>query len=128
MKTLKEKVNESIVNESFVDALIITQCILGYILVGLFDEAFGRGYMLNPGEMIEDIKLWAADVKVSKIAKRLANDEEVQSFLMNKNKSGWKKILLKKLSKDEVKYISQLTKLKVDSHIDYDKLTGLDDN
>ena len=123
MKTLKEKVNESLVNESFVDVLLIVQCILGYILVGLFGEAFGKGYILNPGEMIADIKRWATDVKVSKIAKRLANDKEVQSFLMNNTKSGWKNILLKKLSKDEIQYISQLTKLEVDAHIDYDKLT-----
>jgi hypothetical protein len=123
MKSLNEFVNESVVNESIVDALLIAQCILTYILVGLFDDAFGKGYMLHPGEMIADIKRWATDVKVSKIAKRLANDKEVQSFLMNNDKDGWKNILLKKLSKDEIQYISQLTKLKVDAYIDYDKLT-----
>lgn len=58
----------------------------------------------------DDIKGFFKDKKLKKIAEKYKNDEEIQEYVKNPNKKGWRKMLETKLEPEEVQYINSLTR------------------
>lgn len=112
MKTLREHLNENIssnINEAF-DPIVFSGLSLAYMVIGFFERELGKGYMYNPENMIDDISNWIKDKKAGRIAKQLTQDKDVQTHMMNNEKTGWKDLILSKISKDDFKYLANLMK------------------
>jgi hypothetical protein len=58
----------------------------------------------------DDIAGFFKDKKLKKIAEKYKNDEEIQEYVKNPNKKGWRKMLETKLEPEEVQYINSLTR------------------
>lgn len=118
MKSIIEKINESVVNEGMVEiGMIISSVILAismFISGELYVQASG-------GETPYTIlKSWIKDKKAVKIAEKLAKDPDVVAFLeqpKSKQQRGWRKLLQSKLSEDEFEYITKITKDLVKSNM-----------
>ena len=70
--------------------------------------------------VIDVIKSWWKDRKANNIAKKLAQDNDVQEFLrqpITRQRSGWRKLLQSKLDEKEYDYISKITKNSVKDKI-----------
>ena len=58
----------------------------------------------------DDIAGFFKDKKLQKIAEKYKNDEEIQEYVQNPKKKGWRKMLETKLELDEMQYINSLTR------------------
>ena len=70
--------------------------------------------------VIDVIKSWWKDRKANNIAKKLAQDNDVQEFLrqpITRQRSGWRKLLQSKLDEKDYDYISKITKNSVKDKI-----------
>lgn len=70
--------------------------------------------------IIDVIKGWWKDRKAKGIAKKLAQDNDVQEFLrqpITRQRSGWRKLLQSKLDEKELEYITKITKDSVKENI-----------
>ena len=70
--------------------------------------------------IIDVIKGWWKDRKAKSIAKKLAQDNDVQEFLrqpITRQRSGWRKLLQSKLDEKELEYITKITKDSVKENI-----------
>lgn len=67
-----------------------------------------------------EIKNWWYDKKAKKIIKKLLDDDDIKDFFNQpqyKQKTGWRKLLTSKLSDDELKYLTHITKRDVLSQL-----------
>lgn len=126
MKTLTEYLNNDTsyeINEA-IDASLMTILItqiatltgfaVGALVVDRFDNSYGEP------TVIDVIKSWWKDHKANNIAKKLAQDNDVQEFLrqpITRQRSGWRKLLQSKLDEKDYDYISKITKNSVKDKI-----------
>ena len=126
MKTLTEYLNNDTsyeINEAIDTSLmtiLITQIAtltgfaVGALVVDRFDNSYGEH------TVIDVIKSWWKDRKANNIAKKLAQDNDVQEFLrqpITRQRSGWRKLLQSKLDEKDYDYISKITKNSVKDKI-----------
>ena len=75
----------------------------------------------NPLSLFKkEIKNWWYDKKAKKIIKRLIDDDDIKDFFNQpryKQERGWRKLLTSKLSDDELKYLTHITKRDVTSQL-----------
>ncbi len=116
MLKLKDILNENKknnINESFgvADALLLSLIQGG---IGLGIGAMGV-YLMHGG--IDKIKEWWKEHKdnkeVKKIVAKLKNDSEIKSFLQNPKQKGWRELVKKKLSGNELEYLNKISKNKI---------------
>ena len=111
MKTILEKINESVVNEGMVEIGMIISSVILAISMFIGGELYTHAAEFeNPYTFL---KSWIKDKKAVKIAEKLAKDPEVVAFLdqpKSKQQRGWRKLLQSKLSEDEFEYITRITK------------------
>lgn len=127
MKTLTEflknnesyEINEAIDGSSI--ALIITQIAsLTGIIFGLITMNNATSNERGEESFIDIIKGWFKDRKAKGIAKKLAQDSDIQAFLqqpISKQRSGWRKLLQSKLDEKDFEYITRITKNSVKDKI-----------
>lgn len=58
----------------------------------------------------DDIYSFFKDRKLKSIAEKHKNDAEIQEYVKNPNKKGWRKMLETKLDQEEIQYINSLTR------------------
>lgn len=118
MKSIIEKINESVVNEGMVEIGMIISSVILAISMFISGEIYVRA---SGGETPYTIlKSWIKDKKAVKIAEKLAKDPDVVAFLeqpKSKQQRGWRKLLQSKLSEDEFEYIARITKDLVKSNM-----------
>lgn len=127
MKTLTEFLNndESYEINEAVDgsliALLITQiATLTGIVFGLITMNNTASIAYGEESIIDIIKGWFKDRKAKDIAKKLAQDSDIQAFLQqptSKQRSGWRKLLQSKLDEKDFEYITRITKNSVKDKI-----------
>ena len=120
MKSITEYVNEdeqmTQIDESFGGfALIATEIALLSWAVGVFIKSFKD---LAEGEngIIEVVKELLKDVKLTKLCKKLAKDDEVKAFISSKEnvkKDAFTELIKSKLSEKDADYFMQITQDKV---------------
>lgn len=105
----KEQVNESVAEiVTLTSSMIVILCNI-YMMTGISKS---DGY----DSIFDVIKQWWRDRKIKKICKRLAEDSEIKEFLdlpQNKQRGKWRNLLKEKLSEEEMKYISSISRNKV---------------
>ena len=114
MKSLRQYVRESKVNESVVGGILMSTAIAMLIGVGAneIQSKLERGYF----PILAKIKKWWGDNRAAKIIDRLKQDKDVREFLEQKKSyqnRGWRELLKSKLSDNEIKYLARITKDKV---------------
>ena len=118
MKSIIEKINESVVNAGMVEIGMIISSIILAISMFISGELYVQ---TSGGETPYTIlKSWIKDKKAVKIAEKLAKDPDVVAFLeqpKSKQQRGWRKLLQSKLSEDEFEYITRITKDLVKSNM-----------
>ena len=118
MKSIIEKINESVVNEGMVEIGMIISSVILAISMFIAGELYTHvSEFANPYTLL---KSWIKDKKAVKIAEKLAKDPEVVAFLdqpKSKQQRGWRKLLQSKLSEDEFEYITRITKDLVKSNM-----------
>ena len=70
--------------------------------------------------LYDNIKSWWYDKRAKQIMSKLFDDDEIKNFLNQpkyKQDRGWRDLLKSKLSEDEYKYITRITKNKVKDNI-----------
>ena len=118
MKTLVEKINESVVNEGLAEISMIISSIILSISMFVCGELYVQAAGLPSPYTI--FKSWIKDKKAAKIAEKLAKDPDIVSFLdqpKSKQQQGWRNLLQSKLSEDEFEYITRITKDLVKSNM-----------
>lgn len=118
MKTLVEKINESVINEGIVEIGMIISSIIIAISMFVCGELYVQASGLESPYTI--FKSWIKDKKAVKIAEKLAKDSDVVAFLdqpKSKQQHGWRNLLQSKLSEDEFEYITRITKNLVKSNM-----------
>jgi hypothetical protein len=94
--------------------LIVENPTVDLIALSTFAAVLGWGVGTVAGELINRGLDWWDDYKddknVNKIINRIKGDPEVQEFVKNPNKRGWREMLKKKLSPNEQNYIKRLYK------------------
>lgn len=126
MKTLTEYLNNDTsyeINEAIDTSLmtiLITQIatLTGFAVGALVVDGFNNSY--GEPTVIAVIKSWWKDRKANNIAKKLAQDNDVQEFLrqpITRQRSGWRKLLQSKLDEKDYDYISKITKNSVKDKI-----------
>ena len=105
---VKRRMGENILKEDL-DALGLLIPALGALIGGGLAQLYP--YFTGQPNIYTNIKDWWKSKKdnseMNKIANRIKNDPEVQEFLKKKNKSGWQKMLKKKLSGSELNYLNK---------------------
>ena len=123
MKSIDEIIQEN--NEEQIDESLNTflhyTIEIGMLIamIGLFVKSIKD---IKDGEngMIEVAKALFADVKVNKICKKLAKDEEIQKILSGKEnmkKDAFEEAVKAKLSEKDAKYFLDITREKVQEYI-----------
>ena len=106
---VKRRMGENILKEDL-DALGLLIPALGALIGGGLAQLYP--YFTGQPNIYTNIKDWWKSKKdnseMNKIANRIKNDPEVQEFLKKKNKSGWQKMLKKKLSGSELNYLNKI--------------------
>lgn len=126
MKTLTEYLNNDTsyeINEAIDTSLmtiLITQIatLTGFAIGARVVDSFNNSY--GEPTVIDVIKSWWKDRKANNIAKKLAQDNDVQEFLrqpITRQRSGWRKLLQSKLDEKDYDYISKITKNSVKDKI-----------
>ena len=100
-----KKVNEN---------LLVENSIVDLITLSTFAAVLGWGVGTVAGELMNRGLDWWDEYKdnknITKIINRLKGDPEVQQFVKNRNKTGWREMLKNKLSPNEMNYIRKLYK------------------
>ena len=125
MKTFTQKINSmQNINEGVDPSLmtiLITQIatLTGFAVGALVvDKVINDSY--GDPTVIDVIKSWWKDRKANNIAKKLAQDTDIQEFLqqpISRQRSGWRDLLKSKLDEKEYDYISKITKNSVKDKI-----------
>lgn len=118
MKTLVEKINESVVNEGMVEIGMIISSVILAVCMFVSGELYTQAQGFETPYTI--FKSWFKDKKAVKIAEKLAKDPDVVAFLdqpKSKQQKGWRNLLQSKLSEDEFKYITRISKELVKSNM-----------
>lgn len=118
MKTLVEKINETVINESMVEIGMIISSIILAISMFVGGELYTQAQGFETPYTI--VKSWIKDKKAVKIAEKLAKDPDIVAFLdqpKSKQQRGWRNLLRSKLSEDEFEYITRITKDLVKSNM-----------
>jgi hypothetical protein len=72
---------------------------------------------MDDRSMVQKVKDWWKSRKdtaaIEAIVKRLNKDPEVVEFVKNKNKTGWRELLKKKLTGNEVEYINKVYRTRI---------------
>lgn len=101
---IKKVLNE---NEMIMSTSILLPAIGAVLGLGI-GNLIGRAY-LEDKSLVQQVKDWWKSKKdneaMTKIADRLKDDPEVQSFIKSPNKRGWQKMLASKLTPEEQKYV-----------------------
>jgi hypothetical protein len=108
-KLKSEVVKENVLKEDL-NALGLLIPALGALVGGGLAQLYP--YFTGSPNIYTNIKDWWKSKKdnseMNKIANRIKNDPEVQEFLKKKNKSGWQKMLKKKLTGSELNYLNKI--------------------
>jgi len=120
MKSIIEYVNEDNkeqqIDESFAGfAIIATEISLLVFAIGLFVKSF-KDIAKGENGMLEVAKNLLDDMKLNKICKKLAKDEEVKAFINSKEnvkKDAFTELIRKKLPEKDADYLMQITQQQV---------------
>jgi hypothetical protein len=106
-ESTKNVLNE---NEMAMSTLILIPALAGVLGLGI-GNLLGQAYYEDKS-LVQQVKDWWKSKKdnkaMAKIADRLKDDPEVQSFIKSPNKRGWQKMLASKLTPDEQKYVRSI--------------------
>jgi hypothetical protein len=108
---IKEEI-KNVLNEN--EIAMATQILLpalGAVLGLGIGQLIGQAYYEDKS-LVQQVKDWWKSKKdnkaMTKIADRLKDDPEVQSFINKPNKRGWQKMLATKLTPEEQKYVRSI--------------------
>jgi len=104
---IKNVLNE---NEMSMSMSILIPALAGVLGLGV-GNLIGQAYYEDKS-LVQQVKDWWKSKKdnkaMTKIADRLKDDPEVQSFINKPNKRGWQKMLASKLTPEEQKYVRSI--------------------
>jgi len=104
---IKNVLNE---NEMVMSTLILIPALAGVLGFGV-GSLIGKALVADKS-LVQQVKDWWKSKKdnkaMTKIADRLKDDPEVQSFIKSPNKRGWQKMLASKLTPEEQKYVRSI--------------------
>lgn len=112
MKALKGQLNESL----GLGSLSLLGASVFFTAITMVASASAHlddssGDTRSPWQIIkDDISSFFKDRKLKKIAEKYKNDEEVQEYVKDPKKKGWRKMLETKLDQEEIQYINSLTR------------------
>jgi hypothetical protein len=112
---LRSLINEEIKNVLNENEMAMSMSILIPALAGVLGlgvgNLIGQAYYEDKS-LVQQVKDWWKSKKdnkaMTKIADRLKDDPEVQSFINKPNKRGWQKMLAAKLTPEEQKYVRSI--------------------
>ena len=112
---LRSLINEEIKNVLNENEMAMSMSILIPALAGVLGlgvgNLIGQAYYEDKS-LVQQVKDWWKSKKdnkaMTKIADRLKDDPEVQSFINKPNKRGWQKMLASKLTPEEQKYVRSI--------------------
>ena len=119
MKTIEDIIKEEQeqqIDESFAGfAIIAAEISLLVFAIGVFAKSFKE---IAKGEngMLDVAKKHLEDVKINKICKKLAKDEEVRAFISSKEnvkKDAFTELIKSKLPEKDADYLMQITQQQV---------------
>ena len=119
MKTIEDIIKEEQeqqIDESFAGfAIIATEIALLMFAIGVFAKSFKE---IAKGEngMLDVAKKLLDDMKINKICKKLAKDEEVRAFISSKEnvkKDAFTELIKSKLPEKDAEYLMQITQQQV---------------
>jgi hypothetical protein len=128
MKTIEDCVreieinesNEDQVNESFLEfARVGIELTLLASIIALYAKSL-KDIVNGENGMIEIANKLREDVKISRICKKLAKDEEIKKFLSSKDnvkKADWEQLVASKLNEKESQYLLAMTKEEVEGYV-----------
>ena len=104
---IKKVLNENEIAMSTLTLLPALGAMFGFGIGSLIGQAY-----LEDKSLVQQVKDWWKSKKdnkaMTKIADRLKDDPEVQSFIKSPNKRGWQKMLASKLTPEEQKYVRSI--------------------
>lgn len=114
MKNITEYIGNQNINESIASLSILAASVF---FTAITMAASAKANLENSYDdrsifqiIKDDIKGFFKDKKLKKIAEKYKDDEEIQEYVKNPNKKGWRKMLETKLEPEEVQYINSLTR------------------
>jgi len=112
----KAQINEDI--DPMIMAILLMQ--VGTLVGGILGTSAARAKVNLSGDdrsIFQQVKDWWKSRKdtaaIEAIVKRLNKDPEVIEFVNGKNRTGWKELLKKKLTGNEIAYINRVYKTRI---------------
>jgi hypothetical protein len=112
----KAQINEDI--DPMIMAILLMQ--VGTLVGGILGTSAARAKVNLSGDdrsIFQKVKDWWKSRKdtaaIEAIVKRLNKDPEVIEFVNGKNRTGWKELLKKKLTGNEIAYINRVYKTRI---------------
>ena len=112
----KTQINEDI--DPMIMAILLMQ--VGTLVGGILGTSAARAKVNLSGDdrsIFQKVKDWWKSRKdtaaIEAIVKRLNKDPEVIEFVNGKNRTGWKELLKKKLTGNEIAYINRVYKTRI---------------
>lgn len=119
MKTIEDIIKEEQeqqIDESFAGfAIIATEIALLMFAIGVFAKSF-KDIAKGENGMLDVAKKLLEDMKINKICKKLAKDEEVRAFISSKEnvkKDAFTELIKSKLPEKDADYLMQITQQQV---------------
>lgn len=112
--------NEDQINENFLEfARVGIELTLLASIIALYAKSL-KNIVNGENGMIEIANKLREDVKISRICKKLAKDEEIKKFLSSKEnvkKTDWEQLVASKLNEKESQYLLAMTKEEVEGYV-----------